>query len=247
MERAPRSGTLRLVLDDAYRSAHGRVAALAEGLGDTELAWTVPACPDWTVRDLLAHLVGTAADVTARRTEGMPGPAWAAAHLAPRRDRTVTDLVAEWADDVEGTAAAIEERRVPAGVLHDLLVHEGDLVEAVGAAQPPWDGWAGAARLVVRQVVRGIRGSHSLVVRSAGTEWRSPDDAGERRGPGAGAPAVTRSTVTVDFYELYRGLHSRRSRAQMRRWEWDGSSEPWVDALPMFGPRDDEQPVPLPG
>ncbi len=50
--------------------------------------------------------------------------------------------------------------------------------------------------------------------------------------------------MTVDFYELYRGLHSRRSRAQMRRWEWDGSPEPWVDALPMFGPRDDEQPIP---
>ncbi|MCD2192415.1 maleylpyruvate isomerase family mycothiol-dependent enzyme [Actinomycetospora endophytica] len=235
------------MLDDAYRSAHGRVAALVTGLGEPELAWTVPACPDWTVRDLVAHLVGTAADVTARRTEGMPGPAWAAAQIARLEGRPVAELLTEWEEHAPGTAEAIEDRRVPAGVLHDLLVHEGDLVEALGASQPPWDGWANAARLVVRQVVRGIRGSHSLVVRSAGTEWRSPDDPGERRGPSAGAAAATRSTVTVDFYELYRGLHSRRSRAQMRRWEWDGSPEPWVDALPMFGPRDDEQPVPLPG
>jgi uncharacterized protein (TIGR03083 family) len=235
------------VFDDAYRQGHGRVAAMVAGLGEFELARTVPACPEWTVRDLVAHLAGSAADVAGRRTAGMPGPAWAASQIEARRSRAMSELLAEWEEHAGATAEAIEDRRVPAGVLHELLVHEGDLVETLGTTQPPWDGWAGAARLVVRQVVRGIRGSHSLVVRSAGTEWRSPDDAGERRGPGAGSPARTRSTVTVDFYELYRGLHSRRSRAQMRGWDWDGSPEPWVDALPMFGPRDDEQPVPLPG
>ncbi|NMO92573.1 maleylpyruvate isomerase family mycothiol-dependent enzyme [Actinomycetospora sp. TBRC 11914] len=234
------------MFDDAYRSGHARVAALVAGLGEADLARTVPACPEWTVHDLVAHLAGTAADVAARHTAGMPGPAWAAAQITRRAGRTVAELLAEWDEHAAATAAAIEDRRVPARVLHDLLVHEGDLVEALGAEQPPWDGWAGAARLVVRQVVRGIRGPHSLVVRSAGTEWRSPDDAGERRGASA-APAAQRSTVTVDFYELYRGLHSRRSRAQMRGWQWDGSPEPWVDALPMFGPRDDEQPVPAPG
>jgi uncharacterized protein (TIGR03083 family) len=236
------------VFDDAYRSGHDRVAALVAGLGEVELARGVPACPDWTVRDLVAHLAGSAADVAARHTAGMPGPSWTAAHVEQRAGRTVGELLAEWDEHADRTAESIEDRRVPAGVLHDLLVHEGDLVEAVGAAAPPWDGWAAAARLVVRQVVRGVRGSPSLVVRSAGIEWRSPDDPGERRGPGRGASASAsasiRSTVTVDFYELYRGLHSRRSRDQMRRWEWDGSPEPWVDALPMFGPRDDEQPVP---
>jgi uncharacterized protein (TIGR03083 family) len=235
------------VLDDAYRSAHSRVATMVAGLSEPELARTVPACPEWTVHDLAAHLAGTASDVAARRTVGMPGPAWAAAHVDARRGRPVADLVAEWEEHADGTATAIEDRRVPAGVLHDLLVHEGDLVEALGAARPPWDGWAGPARLVVRQVVRGIRGAHSLVVRSAGTEWRSPDDPGDDPGRSGTRRAATRSTVTVDFYELYRGLHSRRSRAQMRRWEWEGSPEPWVDALPIFGPRDDEQPVPAGG
>ncbi len=232
------------MLDDAYRSGHDRVAALVAGLGEPELARVVPACPEWTVHDLVAHLAGTAADVAARHTTGMPGPSWTAAQVERGSGRTVGELLTEWDEHADGAASAIEDRRVPAGVLHDLLVHEGDLVEALGAAAPPWDGWAAAARLVVRQVVRGIRGSPSLVVRSAGIEWRSPDDPGERRGAAAGAPAPARSTVTVDFYELYRGLYSRRSREQMRRWEWDGSPEPWVDALPMFGPRDDEQPVP---
>ena len=233
------------MFDEAYRSAHDRVAGLAAGLGEVELARRVPACPDWTVHDLVAHLAGTAVDVAARHTAGMPGPAWTAAHVQRGAGRAVSELLAAWDVHAYDTAAAIEDRRVPAGVLHDLLVHEGDLVEALGAPAPPWDGWAAAARLVVRQVIRGIRGSPSLVVRSAGSEWRSPDDPGERRGTRPAPPsAFARSTVTVDFYELYRGLHSRRSRAQMRRWGWDGSPEPWVDALPMFGPRDDEQPVP---
>ncbi len=170
------------MFDDAYRSGHDRVAALVAGLGEADLARRVPACPDWTVRDLVAHLAGTAADVAARHTAGMPGPAWTAAHVERGAGRTVGELLAEWDEHADRTATAIEDRRVPAGVLHDLLVHEGDLVEALGAPAPPWDGWAAAARLVVRQVVRGIRGSPSLVVRSAGIEWRSPDDPGERRG-----------------------------------------------------------------
>jgi hypothetical protein len=48
----------------------------------------------------------------------------------------------------------------------------------------------------------------------------------------------------VDPYELYRGLFSRRSRAQMRAWAWSGNAERYVDRLPVFGPRDDDQPIP---
>lgn len=222
---------------DAYRSGHARVVALVEGLPDDRWGRAVPACPGWSVRDLLAHLVGTAADVATRRTAGFAGPEWTAAHLRDRTGADVGTLLAEWESHLEATTAALEERRVPTAVVGDLLVHEGDLVEALGAPQPPWDGWASTASVLVRQVVKGIRGRETLVVRAGGTEWRSPEDSAE---------GAVRSVLRVDLYELYRGLSSRRSRAQMRRWDWDGSADPWVDALPVHGPRDDEQPVPPP-
>ncbi|MDL5155589.1 maleylpyruvate isomerase family mycothiol-dependent enzyme [Actinomycetospora termitidis] len=225
------------MLADAYRSGRARVVELVEDLPDDRSGRVVPACPDWTVRDLLAHLVGTAADVTARRTSGLAGPDWTAAHVAARRGVDVPTLLAEWDRHVDATADALEDRRVPVTVLGDLLVHEGDLAESLGAPQPPWDGWASTASVLVRQVIKGIRGRETLVVRAGGTEWRSPDDA---------APDTVRSVVSVDLYELYRGLQSRRSRDQMRRWDWDGPTDPWIDALPVHGPRDDEQPVPPP-
>jgi hypothetical protein len=50
--------------------------------------------------------------------------------------------------------------------------------------------------------------------------------------------------VPVDDYELFRGLFSRRSRSQMRAWGPPALTDEQLDELPLFGPRDDDQPVP---
>lgn len=45
-------------------------------------------------------------------------------------------------------------------------------------------------------------------------------------------------------YELFRGLFSRRSRAQMQGWGSPLSAEE-LDEVCVFGPRDDDQPLPV--
>ena len=47
----------------------------------------------------------------------------------------------------------------------------------------------------------------------------------------------------IDRYELFRALFSRRSRAQMQAWGLPLSAEQ-LDGLCIFGPREDDQPVP---
>ncbi|WP_395658575.1 maleylpyruvate isomerase N-terminal domain-containing protein [Nocardioides sp.] len=47
----------------------------------------------------------------------------------------------------------------------------------------------------------------------------------------------------VDPYELFRALFSRRSRAQMQAWGLPLSAEQ-LDELCIFGPREDDQPIP---
>jgi hypothetical protein len=47
----------------------------------------------------------------------------------------------------------------------------------------------------------------------------------------------------VSPYEVFRGLFSRRSRAQMQAWGTGLSAEE-LDELCIFGPREDDQPVP---
>lgn len=47
----------------------------------------------------------------------------------------------------------------------------------------------------------------------------------------------------VDAYELFRAIFSRRSRTQMQAWGLPLSAEQ-LDELCIFGPREDDQPVP---
>lgn len=61
----------------------------------------------------------------------------------------------------------------------------------------------------------------------------------ESLGPRRAAALMDR----VPAYELFRGLFSRRSRAQMQAWG-TGLSVEELDAICVFGPREDDQPVP---
>ena len=47
----------------------------------------------------------------------------------------------------------------------------------------------------------------------------------------------------VPDYELFRAAFSRRSRAQMAAWS-TGLDQETLDAMCLFGPRDDDQPIP---
>ena len=57
------------------------MAATVAELADDELQALVPATPEWRVRDVLAHVVGLAADLNAQRfpaADDAGGSAWAA-------------------------------------------------------------------------------------------------------------------------------------------------------------------------
>ena len=57
------------------------------------------------------------------------------------------------------------------------------------------------------------------------------------------APRAEALADAVPPYEQFRGFFSRRSRAQMQAWGTDLSAEE-LDELCIFGPREDDQPVP---
>lgn len=66
------------------------------------IARKVPACPEWTIKDVIAHLAGLAADWRAGNLAGYSGDASTARQVAERRDRSIDDLLAEWADQLSG-------------------------------------------------------------------------------------------------------------------------------------------------
>lgn len=226
------------MFDAIYDDARRRICELAAELSPEQLDTIVPATPEWTARQVVAHLTGVAADAVHGRTEGAPGPGWTAAQVAGREGRSLDGVVAEWAEVGEGVRAALTARKMPLQIVHDVLTHEADLREAFGLGRLPGDVLDKAVPSVAKAVVTGIAGDGALVVRAGDQEYRG-GPGGDGDGDGV--------TLTVDPYELYRGLISRRSRKQIANWDWTGPDPAvarYVDALPVFGPRDDDQPLP---
>jgi uncharacterized protein (TIGR03083 family) len=192
---------------EVYRANIAAVTALAQGLSTEELSRNVPATPDWTVHDVLAHLAGSPADALSGRMDGAPGPDWTERHVGERAAHTTDDLLAELRGSVDAVVASLDGNDRPA-LVWNAAVHHADLHEALDRGAPPEQMW----RPVVEAMTPML---------------------GENAAALAGVPD----------YEKFRMLFSRRSRGQVAAWG-TGLDQDTLDALAVFGARDDDQPVP---
>lgn len=209
---------------EEWTRAQRRVIDLVEPLTPEQAAVRVPACPDWTVRDLLAHMVGLGADVVAGDEPDDHNERWTGRQVESRRDRDVAALVAEWRE----LTGPLRDwmRRYNTRPLGDVVIHEQDLRGALGV--PGGQDSAGVAavrdRFTGRFAARlGDRPPIALV----GETWSWAST----REPGA-AGVVVRAP---DF-DLARALVTRRSAAQLRGWTERGDIEPYLDAFAVLGP-----------
>lgn len=196
-----------------YRGTRERISVVARTLADDQLAAPVPACPLWTVRDLLGHLAGACADLVSGNVDGAPSPAWTAAHVAERADLSVTELVDEWHET--GTEL---ERRIAAGEMHGFLpshpyvdsgTHEADLHGVLGCGRGDPALWSRVTTMLGRTVGMQVGDTATLTVRTP--------DAGFTAGTGD-----PHTTVDTETYELFRAVMGRRSQAQIAAWSWTG-------------------------
>lgn len=164
-------------------------------------------------------------------------PAWTAhevvAHLAGGAADAVTGRM-DGAPAPEWTARHVGERRhLPVDdLVEELLSHQGAVIVAAIDSPRPAIVWDIAVHHADLREAFGL-GEPPVSL------WRPVLD--------AVAPAmlgpVGGTTEEVAPYELFRGLFSRRSRAQMRAWGLPLTSEQ-LDGICVFGPREDDQPVP---
>ncbi len=116
-----------------YPAIRARVIDIVSSLDESAGAWPVPACPAWTVSDLIAHLVGVPEDILAGRTDGLASDAWTDAQVQRHRGETLAELrghLLGLAGDFDPLLAHVP---VPINgqFLVDALTHEHDLREAV--------------------------------------------------------------------------------------------------------------------
>jgi hypothetical protein len=210
---------------ERYEGVRRRVTALVSD-DEAVLRATVPACPAWTGKDLLAHLVGLAEDIAAGRIDGYASEAWTSEQVGRGASRSVGVLLEAW----PVAACAIRDSDVggvPAAALAfgDAIVHEADLVAVTRRDHAvPEEDVAVAVKTGVarwRQVLAaGSTPTLHIVVPGHRDWWLGDRDR---------APVTT---LEVDQQVLFRTLYGRRSLDQARALAWSPGPEPFVENLP---------------
>ena len=240
-------------LGDAYAEIKARVLECVGAPNRDSWSKPVPATPDWTVRDVVAHVTGIAADgaagtvpeginlleqfrdddVVAARNDFADG------HVARREGRSPAELLEEWGKAEPGLLDAL--RGTPRDgnsplpfafdvvIVTDLCVHADDIANALGA--PPNRDVA-AARVALSGYAFGV----DYRVKALGLPALRLRYDGKEKTLGEGEPAATLST---DSWELLRVLAGRRSRSQIAALDWTGDPEPYLPLLPAYGERED--------
>jgi uncharacterized protein (TIGR03083 family) len=238
-------------LAGAYRDARERMCAMVAGLDEDPLERRIPACPEWTVRDLIAHVSSIATEITngampadlnlvavwdpdvARRREG-----WIDESLERRRGMSIDELLDEWTRSGEMLDAMLRgEAPMPVDapplvewiVVTDIGAHLQDLATALGNTEHRD---ALATGLSLRSYVEGMRiaaaqkGTPAMKIRAGSREWVVGD----------GEPVAT---VTADPWELSRAVSGRRSLDQVRAYDWEGDPEGVLELFYPYGVRAD--------
>lgn len=213
---------------DLWTSAQQRVLDLYDGMDAATAATPVPATPSWSARDLVAHVVGVAADVVAGTTDPEISDAWTQGHVDQRADRSLAEVLHEWRELTPRVLALLPDAEVAVAtsLVVDLTTHEQDLRGALarpGARTDP------ALRL-------GVRAFGAALGQKVAEGGLPPvrligDDAVVEAPRGAEPSATARTTL----FELHRAMSGRRSAAQVRGWGWDGDAEPYLPVLSYFG------------
>ena len=203
-----------------WTSAVHRVIELTEPLTADQAAVLVPACPEWTVRDLLSHMIGLDADVLRGDEPDDHNNVWTQRQVDERAGRDVPTLLAEWRELIEPMRAWMRENRTRP--MADVVIHEQDLRGALGipgAHDTP--GLAALRDQFADRLAARLGDLPPIALVGEHWRWASGDD-----------PAVV---IEAGDFDLARALLTRRSADQLRRWTTRGDVSPYLDAFTSLG------------
>ena len=196
-------------LGGMYRAARVRTSALVTADGvDPDLV--VAATPEWTVHDVVAHLVGVATDAATGNMAGAPGDEWTAAQVRRGAGKSIAELVDEWgphAELMEGFLSGADPYSgAGAGVL-DIHTHEADLRTAMSLPLEFDEEFLAFAGEWVRRAFRS-----------------RVDEAG-----------LSPVELDCDDLSVFRGLFGRRTEAEVCALGWSSDPAPYLDVFFVFG------------
>lgn len=202
------------------------MTAVASGLAPGELARSVPACPDWTVKELVAHVIGVGEDFASGNVERAGAPEWTKAQIRRRAELDLSSLLDEWAEVSQKVEPTLDE--IPEGaaamVIGDAVTHEHDLRGAVGRpGGRDSDAMGIALNRYVKRFGKRIKDAElpSVTVTCDGRTWRA----------GVLDPAAE---LTGEPFELLRALTGRRTIDEIAALGWTGDQEPYLGLVASY-------------
>jgi uncharacterized protein (TIGR03083 family) len=236
----------------AYLETRDHIVPILKELTPEELETKVPFSPEWSVRDVAAHMASEAHSLVAeelpegiffldekRRAErAVVIDAYNADQLARRRSLSLGEIIEEWDADVPAMLEALRGERSFASrfpgqdyvAVVDLAMHSQDIRNLVGRPGDRESAGVGFALPSFGFVL----GRRITEVGLPALELRYD---GKTRVLGEGEPGVS---VSASRYELVRALANRRSNAQIRAYDWTGDPEPYLPIIPAYNARDDD-------
>ena len=206
-----------------WTAAQQRVIELVSGLSEEQAHAAVPACPDWSIRELLSHMVGLGADVLDGDEPDDHNSVWTQGQVDKRADRDIAALIEEW--QTLGAPLTAWMREHSAGPLGDVAIHEQDLRGALRVA-----GAQDSAALAdlrdtfVEQFGAKIEDLPPIALIGDSWTWTSRGNADDAE-----------TALQAGDFDLGRALLSRRSAAQLRGWTVRGDIGPYLDAFTALG------------
>ena len=239
-------------LDTSYAEAKAAMLGTIGGPESKNWSLPVPATPEWTVRDVVAHVTGIAVDAANGRLPAdlnlleqfrddnviQARNEFADGHVLRREGRSPTELANEW--DAAEPEVLDRLRRSPgeegalpfpfdAVMVTDLCVHTDDVAGALGL--PPKRDLDGS-RVGLAAYAFGV----DYRIRTLGLPALTLRYDGKEKTLGEG-PA--NAVLIADRWEMFRVLAGRRSRQQILGLPWEGDPTPYLELLPAYGERED--------
>jgi hypothetical protein len=201
-----------------YERTRRELVATVAALTDEQLVLRVPATPAWSVKDVLAHVVGLAADLNGQRfpePDDVGGVAWAANQVTRRHSSTVDELTGEWDREAEMFEDGLRAFGYEFGshFAADLYVHYCDVRSAIGVTPD-------ADELTVAVALDHYLGYVAAMLADA--NWGTLEIAAGQEIRRLGTEHPARARLRAEPVELLRALSARRSERQIRALDWEG-------------------------
>lgn len=233
---------------EIYDQTRRELCDFLRSLPEEQLQTELPACPGWSIKDVVAHMTGVIADSAGGEIpEGFLNAwsdeeararlnEWTDEQVRSRRSRSFDEICEEWEEATGKLTAMIKgESEIPDGappfpdriVITDLAAHTQDIY---GALNLDKDRESLPIKLGLSGYIVGLDirlktlGRPSLQIDAGERQWTVGD--GEAQ-----------ATIKGTRYELFRALSGRRSVDQIREMAWQGDPEPYVDLFFPYGIR----------